>query len=138
MKVFIDTNVWIDFILERMPFYPYAASVISCAFDKGFKLCLSSLTIVNGIYICCQRNKMPLSTVKMKINALNDVIEICDITSIDINNSFKENWSDFEDGVQHSAAIRNGAEYIITRNEKDFNLSLLPVMTPKEFIERLN
>ena len=45
---------------------------------------------------------------------------------------------DFEDCLQDRCAERNGADYIITRNAKDFNGSVVPAISPEEFLETIS
>lgn len=135
MKVFLDTNVWIDFLLERQPSYAYAASILSLAVDGKCQVCISSLTAANAHYICHERAKMPLKMLRKKIEALKDWAHICDIVSEDIYNSYSNMWEDFEDGVQFYSALLAGADYIVTRNVKDYAMSTIPTCTPSEFIK---
>ena len=60
MKLFLDTNVLIDFILERQPFYQAAAMIISYAEENKVQICVSSLSLVTTIFICIERCKMPI------------------------------------------------------------------------------
>lgn len=135
MTIFLDTNVWIDFLLERKPFYTLAASVLSYADSKSYKLCVSTLTVVNAHYICCERFRMPTAIVISKMEALSDLLTICSVSQEDISQAYSDGWADFEDSVQHNAALRAGASCIVTRNKKDFAQASLPVMTPEEFVQ---
>ena len=137
MKVFLDTNVWIDFLLERQPRYTLAASILSLAVEGMCNVYISSLTVVNAHYICHDRAKMPLKMLLKKIHALKKWVHICDIVSEDIYNSYSNEWEDFEDGVQYYSALRVGADCIITGNVKDFSLSAIPVSTPSEFLRTI-
>lgn len=64
MKLFLDTNVLIDFILERPLFYQPAAMVISYAVERKIKVCVSALSVVTANFICVERCKMPLACVQ--------------------------------------------------------------------------
>ena len=137
MKVFMDTNVWIDFILERSSYYNEAASVLSLACDGLFEVCISSLTVVNAYYVCVERAGMDAAIVKSKTLALADIVEICGVGETDIMRAYSEEWTDFEDAVQHASALNAYATCIITRNKADFSLSLIPVYSPKEFLGKI-
>ena len=123
MKLFLDTNVLIDFILERPLFYQPAAMIISCAAERKIKVCVSALSVVTANFICVERCKMPLNVYRRKMDFLRNVIEISSIDSSDIYNSYDSNWKDFEDGVQYFSAIRAEVDYLVTRNVKDFEES---------------
>lgn len=129
MRLFLDTNVVIDFILERQPFYPAAAMIVSCAVDGKVDVCVSSMSVVTAKFICVDRCKMPLDMFRMKIDFLRDFMGICSVDSTDIYNSYDAGWKDFEDGVQYYAAMRHGADYVVTRNVVDFEGQDIPVLS---------
>lgn len=135
MRVFLDTNAWIDFLLERRPGYDWTASILSAAVEDRCEVFISSLTAVNVHYICHDRAKMPLKMLRRKIDALKDWVHICDVVSEDIYSSYSNEWEDFEDGVQYYAAVRAGVDYIVTGNAKDFSLSKIPTCSASEFIK---
>ena len=51
-----------------------------------------------------------------------------------IEKGLNSNFSDFEDSLQYFCALRSNCHILITRNVKDFKESLIPVMTPDEFL----
>lgn len=143
MKLFLDTNVLIDFILERPKFYPAAATIISYAAEEKVKICASSMSIVTTNFICVERCDMPLESFRMKMDFLRDFLEICSVDESDVYQSYDKEWKDFEDGVQYFSAKRNGADYLVTRNTKDFEENDLKVLDLedacsllREFLER--
>lgn len=132
MKLFLDTNVLIDFILERPLFYQPAAMVVSLAAERKIDICVSALSVVTANFICIERCKMPLEVYRRKVDFLRNFIEVCSVDSSDINSSYEANWKDFEDGVQYFSAIRSGVDYLVTRNVKDFEENDLKVITVDE------
>lgn len=132
MKLFLDTNVLIDFILERPLFYQPAAMIVSLAAERKIDICVSALSVVTANFICIERCKMPLDVYRRKVDFLRNFIEVCSVDSSDINSSYEANWKDFEDGVQYFSAIRSGVDYIVTRNVKDFEENDLKVITVDE------
>ena len=73
MKLFLDTNVLIDFILERQPFYQAAAMIISYAEENRVQICVSSLSLVTTNFICIERCKMPIEIFRNKKNLWKSV-----------------------------------------------------------------
>ena len=132
MKLFLDTNILIDFILERPKFYPAAATIISFAAEGKVKVCASSMSIVTTNFICVERCNMPLEDFRKKLDFLRDFLEICSIDESDVYHSYDKKWKDFEDGVQYYSAQRNGADYLVTRNTKDFEEEDLNVIEVDE------
>lgn len=78
MRIFLDTNVLVDFCAEREPFYADAAATIDMGYSKEAKLIASSLTLVNIAYV--MRKVKPHSLVMQKIDQL---VNLCVISSID-------------------------------------------------------
>lgn len=128
MKFFLDTNILIDFILERSKFYPAAAAIISYAVDGKVKICASSMSIVTTNFICVERCSMPLEIFRKKMDFLRDYLYVCSVDESDVYHSYDAKWKDFEDGVQYFSAKRSGADYLVTRNVKDFEEDDLKVL----------
>ena len=137
MKVFLDTNVLIDFLLERMPFYPAAATIISYAFEKEFNVAVSAQSLVTANFICIDRCKMPDDVYRRKMDFLREFIDVVSVSRSEIYQSYDARWKDFEDGVQYYCARNNGADVIVSRNVKDFEASTIPVSSPNSFVESL-
>jgi predicted nucleic acid-binding protein len=135
MNLFIDTNVLIDLIDKREPFYKDVAIIFSLAENKKFKLATSSLTFVNTFYVVSKNSRGLLV-----LDALKRIRIVCAISNIDeivVDQSLISNFNDFEDAVQHFSALHHKCDIIITRNKKNFKNSEIPVMTPIEFLATL-
>ncbi len=131
-NLFLDTNIVLDLLAARMPFYTEAAKLFSLADKKKVKLSISSLCIADVHYILSRQNpetevRIILRTFRVLVNVLplNDKI-----TDLALNSDFR----DFEDAIQYYTAIENDQDIIITRNQHDFKKSKIPVMTAGEFI----
>ena len=138
MKIFLDTNVLIDFILERSQFYPAAAMIVSFAVDGKIEVAVSSLSMVTANFIAVDRCKMPDEIYRKKIDFLRKYMAVCSVEDIDIYNSYDAKWKDFEDGVQYSSAKRWRADYIVTRNVKDFEENAIEVISPEAICASLS
>lgn len=131
-KLFIDTNVLIDLLDKRKPFFDDIAKISSLAEDSKFKLVASSISFVNAFYVLRKKKENILV-----IESLKRYRVICEISPVDdlvIDKSLFSNFNDFEDAVQYYSAINAKCDIIITRNEKDFKNSKIPVMTPNAFL----
>lgn len=134
MRIFWDTNVLVDLLLVRRPFYEAASTILSMSEENDWQIIVSSLSVMNANYICCERGKMPKDMWERKILGLSSLITICSLDSDNILNSCFTGWNDFEDCVQNNCALQNRCDYIITRNIKDFQLSSIHVLEPDDFI----
>jgi predicted nucleic acid-binding protein len=132
-KLFVDTNIVIDLLSRREPFFEEAATLFSLADKKQIELTVSSLTIANTSYaLLRQMDSNKAKTILRKLRLIVKILPLDDkIVGLALND---DTFSDFEDGLQYFTAIENGQELIITRNLKDFKNSKLPAMTAKQLI----
>lgn len=135
-KVFVDTNIVIDLLAKRAPFFNESAELFSLADKKIIEISISSLTIANTSYtLLSQTNSKKAKEVLRKLRLFIKVLSLNDkIIGLALND---ESFSDFEDGLQYFTAIENNQDVIITRNLKDFKASNLPVLTARQFLETL-
>ena len=131
-NLFLDTNIILDLLAYRMPFYTESAKLFSLADKKKIKLSVSSLCLADAHYILSKQNpEKEVRKILRKFKVLVTVLPLDDkITDLALNSEFH----DFEDAIQYFTAIENELELIITRNQSDFKESKIPVMTAKEFI----
>lgn len=135
-KLFIDTNIVIDLLSRRMPFYDGAANLFSMADKKLVEISISSLTIANTSYtLLRQMDSNKAKSILRKIRLIVNILPLDDkIVGLALND---DSFSDFEDGLQYFTAIENNQDIIITRNLKDFKNSKLPAMTASQFLETM-
>jgi predicted nucleic acid-binding protein len=134
-NIFLDTNIVLDLLAYRMPFYTEAAKLFSLADKKKLKLSISSLCLADANYILSKQNpEKEVRKILRKFKVLVNVLPLDDkITDLALNSDFK----DFEDAIQYFTAIENDQDIIITRNQPDFKESKIPFMTAGEFIKSL-
>jgi predicted nucleic acid-binding protein len=135
-NLFIDTNIILDLLAQRMPFYTDAAKLFSLADRKKIKLSISALCLADAHYILLKQNPdLEVRSILRRFKILVTVLPLDNkITDLALNSEFR----DFEDAIQYYTAIENDQDLIITRNQSDFRESKLPVMTAGEFIKTLN
>lgn len=132
MKVFLDTNVIIDFYAQREEFYRPASIIIDLAKRKEIEIVVSATTFVNAFYIL--RKKYDLTSL---YDSMQGLFSLCQTTPVDkdiIVNALSSKWDDFEDCTQSLSASTISADIIITRNPSDFSQSNIKVSTPIEFL----
>lgn len=135
-KLFVDTNIVIDLLSRREPFFEEAATLFSLADKKQIELSVSSLTIANTSYVLLKQiNSTKAKSILRKLRLIAKILPLDDkIVGLALND---ETFPDFEDGLQYFTAIENEQDLIITRNLKDFKNSRLPTMTAMQFIETI-
>ena len=134
-SIFLDTNIVLDLLAHRMPFYTEAAKLFSLADKKKIVLSVSALCLADINYILSKQiPEMEVRKILRKFKVLVSVLPLDDkITDLALNSEFR----DFEDAMQYFTAIENDQDLIITRNQPDFKESKIPVMTAGEFIKSL-
>ena len=135
-KLFIDTNIVIDLLSRREPYFLEAATLFSLADKKKIIITVSSLTIANTSYaLLRQMDSRKAKSILRKLRLIVGILPLNDkIVDLALND---ETMPDFEDALQYFIALENGQDIIITRNLKDFKGSRLPVMTANQFIETM-
>ena len=134
MKVLIDTNVLIDYVLERQPFTDSAEKIIILCKDKKIDGCIAVHSLMNIFYIL--RKEMTVEERKSFLYYLSEITEIIGIDKNKILSALSNNaFSDFEDSVQSECAKSFSADYIITRNIKDFINGTVQPILPDDFLK---
>ncbi len=132
-RIFLDTNVLIDFFADRRPFSIEAATLFDYSFKNKINLYISAVSY-NNIYYILRQSCSHSETIKMLLE-LNEWTEIIDVSKDIINKSLKSDFKDFEDAIQYNCAKSiNKIDVIVTRNTKDFKTSSLAILTPKEAV----
>ena len=135
MRVFLDSDVLLDYLTARKPFVEEIKIIINKGIIGELKLFTSSLIIANIHYFISKVEHSKKAI--YKIEKLTSFIKILNVGEKEIIQSLKSKFKDFEDCIQNCCASNSKMDLIITRNIKDFKLSDLPILTPKEFVTQL-
>ena len=132
--LFIDTDVIIDFLIDRKPFSREAAIIFTLIEQKKLKGFSSSLTFSNLYYVL--RKIESHNRVISKLDSLSKMVGILKVEEQTIKNALASGFPDFEDSIQYFSAVDSKKiDVIITRNIRDFKKSEIPVMTPGDFLK---
>ena len=132
MKILIDTNVILDHLTSRKPFDRDAADIFKLCEAQQIKGYISALSVPNIVYIL--RKELDAVKIKKIIQILSLIFTIKELTTADLIAAADMNFKDYEDALQSVAAAKIKADYIVTRNIKDFINSPVPAITPTEFL----
>ena len=136
-KIFIDSDVVIDFFTDREPFVNPASELFDWN-EKGIVQCYLSAVSINNIYYIVRRYLGHERTIAV-IEELTEITEVIGTTRQEIVQALKNDFKDFEDSIQYSTALTiEGIEAIITRNVKDYRQSQIAVFTPGDYISMKN
>ena len=129
----VDTNVIIDLLINRVG-ADAAAALIDGAERGEYKINICSLSYTNIYYSLCK-----YLSHEQRIDCLlqlGEVVNTLPVNNTVITTALQSGWKDFEDSVQYHCALVDGSvNGIVTRNGKDFNLSVIDVIDPYEFMK---
>ena len=131
-KLFIDTNIILDLLGERMPFYTSIAKIATLADNGQIKIVASALSYSTVNYFLTKFESSEKA--KDKLRKFKIISEICTLDELIIEKGLNSNFSDFEDSLQYFSAIKYECNILITRNGKDFKESQIPIMTADEYL----
>lgn len=135
IKVFLDTNILMDFI-ESRPGAVDAANVLRYANAGTIYLAASTLTFANMAYIIGRKRSQ--QEVCQVLGQLRKVVNIVALEPLHVNKAIDLPCKDFEDMLQYQCAVSNQFNIIVTNNKKDFvEFSKLPLFTAAELINEL-
>jgi predicted nucleic acid-binding protein len=133
-KIFIDSDVVIDFFTDREPFANPASEIFELNERGELELYISAVSINNIYYII--RKYLDHKKAIQIIEELTEMTQITGTTRTEIIQALKNDFKDFEDSIQYSTALTiDGIEAIITRNTKDYEKSEIAVFTPENYLK---
>ncbi len=135
MKILIDANILLDVLQNREPHVQDSSVIWKLCETEKVKGYVSALTFANLVYI--MRKELDPKKIEETLQALSLIFEFADFSASDLLRAAELYWGDFEDAVQSVTAERIHADYIITRNVRDFTKSKVVAFTPSELIARI-
>lgn len=134
MKVFLDTNIVIDLLDKREPFYIDAVKLFTLAYQKKITLFVSPMTYATASYLLRKHGKEGMRKL------LNNFRQLSQITTADervVDAALASSFDDYEDALQYYSALTRNVDVIVTRNKKDFTSASIPVLSPAELLKQL-
>lgn len=131
-KVFVDTNIVLDLLSQRVNYYEASQDFFTYAIDHSIELVVSTLTFANTHYIL--KEQLKLSKVRSSLRKFKTLVKVAAFNDKILELALEEGFKDFEDGIQYYIALESSCDVIVTRNKKDFKSSIIPVLNATEFI----
>ena len=134
-KIFLDTNIIIDFLGEREVFYEPAAKIMTLADRKKIKIFTSPSSISNSYYLLSK-----YENTKTALEKIRKFKVLCSISMMDdevVEKAINSDFKDFEDAMQYFSALASHCDLIVTRNEKDFKNAMIPVMNGESYLQTM-
>lgn len=134
MRLMIDTNIFLDVLLQREPFFASSQKVLQLCEEKKIQGFLSASSVTDIFYLV----RKALQSTEAAYNAIGsvlDIVKVLTVTNKDVLTSFLQRATDFEDCLLATCAKSNKCSAIVTRNKKDFLHFGIPLYSPEEVSE---
>lgn len=135
MKVLVDTNVILDVLCDRKEFVADSLRVFQCCEAQRVTGYISALSIPNIVYI--MRKELDPERIREILHTLTMVFSVVELREDDLLKAAELPFSDYEDAIQSICAARLGADYIVTRNGRDFVNSAVPAISPADLLRQI-
>jgi predicted nucleic acid-binding protein len=132
-KIFIDSDIILDLLCKREPFYSFAAEVFTLGDTSKIELVTTSLVFANVFYIL--RKLLGIDKAKELLRKLRIIISVVSVDEKVVDLALNSKFTDFEDGLQYFTARENDIKIILTRNVKDYKEKDLLIQTPEEYLK---
>ena len=130
--VFLDSDVILDLLCKREPFYTFAAEIFTLGDLGKINLVTTSLVYANVFYIL--RKVLGIEKGKELLRKLRIIVGVIPVNEKTVDLALNSSFSDFEDGLQYFTARENNIQILITRNIKDYKGKEIIIQTPEEYI----
>lgn len=137
MKAVVDTCIVIDVLQNREPFFENSLSVLHSVSDKDCDGFLTAKSITDIFYII-RKSLHNDKSARECIRKLYSIFTVVDTLANDCEFALYSETSDYEDAVMIETAKRIDAGCIVTRNQKDYTKSEIPVYSPEELLAKLD
>lgn len=135
MKVLIDTNIILDVLCGRAEFIEASSRVWKYCEINKLSGVISALSVPNIVYIL--RKELDPNKTKEIIDRLLLIFDVAELKTEDLRKAAEMKTADYEDAIQMCCADRINADFIVTRNIRDFVSSPVPAVKPSELLDRI-
>jgi hypothetical protein len=135
LNALLDLNIVLDVVQERRPFYEESACILDAVARQQVAGSLAAHSLTTLFYVVARARGRETA-----VAALTSLLGSFAVAAVDdavIRQALSWGWADFEDAVQMAAATAAGADYLVTRNKRDFPLEPIPVLQPAAFLALL-
>ena len=135
MKIIIDTNIVLDVMIRRAPFYTESELILLASERKYVDGYITASAVTDIFYIVNKYLKDKTETQELIRKHLIGIINIAAVDGDIIIDALNAGWDDFEDCVQYFTGKSIAADYIVSRNTSDFSAGTITTITPKDFLD---
>lgn len=136
MRILLDTNIILDFFLEREPFYLESSQLFDAIAENRIEGFFSASSATDIFYLC-RRQTQSIGTARQILERTLALLTACPVTQSTLETAFSSGLPDFEDAVQIACAVAENLDAIVTRNSRDFQTTLIPVLSISACLQQL-
>jgi predicted nucleic acid-binding protein len=133
--ILVDLNILLDVLQKREPFYDTSAGLLA-AIETGRVQGFVAAHSFTTLFYLVQKDKSSAESRAMITNLLQ-IVKVAPVNHDTIEQALNLDYRDFEDAVQMISAVQCKTDYLVTRNVKDYQPALLPVVQPVDFLATL-
>lgn len=133
-KVFVDTDIILDLLASREPYYQYAAKLFSLADSGKLEICVSSLTFSNLNYILSKQ--FSVAQARKKLLTFKTLVTVLSVNEKVVDLALNSDFKDFEDALQYFTATEFKVTTLLTRNLKDFKKAEIAVLSAEQYLKQ--
>ncbi len=137
MKVLVDTNIVLDFLLQREPFLK-DAELLFAAIDVEQIVGYVTATTLTDIFYIARKHTSSIVQARQAIGETLTVMEVCSVDRAILESALNSGFDDFEDAVQIFSAVAQNLDVILTRDRQGFTNSPIPVLSIQELLQQLD
>ena len=135
MRLMIDTNILLDVLVKREPFYETSREVLRLCEEKKVQGFLSA-SAATDIFYLVRRHLHSTNSAYKCLGYVLDILKVLTVTNEDVINAYTKKAHDFEDCLLAVCAASNKCDYIITRNKRDFEEFDIETLSPEKLLSR--
>lgn len=133
ITVLIDTNVLLDYLTTRKPYFSDAYTILLMCAEEKISGYVAFHSIPDIYYIL--RKTHDTETRREMLLKICNILTVTSASHEHVINAIKnDTFKDLEDCLQDKCAIEISADYIITRNISDYKKSVCTAVTPEQFL----
>lgn len=137
LRVMIDTNIFLDVLMEREPFYKDSKAVLELCENKTIHGFISASSVTDLFYLV-HRYSHSVNLAYTALGAVLNIAKVLAVSNEDVLEAYSQRASDFEDCLLAVCAKANKCDAIVTRNKKDFQDFAIRLFSPEELLQEFS
>jgi predicted nucleic acid-binding protein len=137
VRVLIDTNIVLDFLLQREPFFS-DTELLFQAIDGDRVVGYVTASTLTDIFYITRRHTQSVDRARQAVSEILTAMAISPVNRAVLESAFRSGLADFEDAVQIACAVAQGIDAILTRDTQGFLSSPIPVLSIQDLLQQLN